>query len=85
VTGFLLTYLAQFLSSSKLRGLSLIALTSLIILVNVMPYNPYFYSLLDQLPQGKMTHINGLFAWISIIWPFLAIFVLIKSKNSDLH
>jgi len=58
---------------------------SLIILVNVLPYNPYFHSLLEQLPQGKLTHINGLFAWISIIWPFLAIFVLLKSKNIDLR
>jgi hypothetical protein len=85
VAGFLLTYLAQFLSRQKLRILSILALLSLIVLVNVLPYNPYFHSLLEQLPQGKLTHINGLFAWISIIWPFLAIFVLLKSKNIDLR
>jgi VanZ family protein len=85
VAGFLLIYLAQFLSKQKLRILSLLALLSLIVLVNVLPYNPYFHSLLEQLPQGKLTHINGLFAWISIIWPFLAIFVLLKTKNIDLR
>ena len=50
-------------------------------MVNTLPYNPYFFVLLEQLPQGKMRHLNGLFEWISIIWPFLALLILFKNRN----
>lgn len=82
--GFLLIFLASFLSRKSLWLLAMTSILGLIILVNILPYNPYFYDLLEQLPQGKMTHINGLFAWISIVWPFLAIILLFKSRNSNL-
>jgi len=82
--GFLLIFLASFLSRKSLWLLAMTSILGLIILVNILPYNPYFYDLLEQLPQGKMTHINGLFAWISIVWPFLAIILLLKSRNSNL-
>jgi VanZ family protein len=82
--GLLLTFFANFLSRKSLWLLSMASILGLIILVNILPYNPYFYNLLEQLPQGKMIHINGLFAWISIVWPFLAMILLIKSRNSNL-
>ena len=82
--GLLLTFFANFLSRKSLWLLSMTSILGLIILVNILPYNPYFYNLLEQLPQGKMIHINGLFAWISIVWPFLAMILLIKSRNSNL-
>jgi len=82
--GFLLTFLAHFLSRKRLWLLCMTSILGLIILVNLLPYNPYFYDLLEQLPQGKMTHINGLFAWISIVWPFVAMILLLKSRNSNL-
>jgi hypothetical protein len=82
--GLLLTFFANFLSRKSLWLLSMASILGLIILVNILPYNPYFYNLLEQLPQGKMNHINGLFAWISIVWPFLAMILLIKSRNSNL-
>jgi VanZ family protein len=82
--GLLLTFLANFLSRKTLWLLGMTSILGLIILVNILPYNPYFYDLLEQLPQGKMIHINGLFAWISIVWPFLAMMVLLKSRNSNL-
>ena len=84
VVGFLSTLFAQFLSRKSIWVLSMASLLGLIALVNLLPYNPYFFDLLEQLPQGKMIHINGLFAWISIIWPFLAIMLLLKSRNSNI-
>ncbi len=82
--GFLLIFFANFLSRKSTWLISIFSLLTLIILVNILPYNPYFFDLLEQLPQGKMIHINGLFAWISIIWPFLAMILLLKNKNSNL-
>ena len=84
VIGLILTIFANFLSRKSIWLLGMISLSGLIVLVNILPYNPYFYNLLEQLPQGKMTHINGLFAWISIIWPFLAMILLLKNRNSNL-
>lgn len=82
-TGFLLIFLANFLSRKSIWKLSMLSLVCLIVFVNILPYNPYFFNLLEQLPQGKMIHINGLFAWISIVWPFLAMILLLKSRNSS--
>jgi hypothetical protein len=84
IVGYILTFLAHFLSKKSQWTLSLMALVSLIILVNVLPNNPYFHNLLEQLPQGKMMHVNGLFGWISIVWPLLAICLLLKNRKASL-
>jgi VanZ family protein len=81
IIGYILTFLAQLFSRNILWGISLFNLCSLIILVNVLPHNPYFFDVLEQLPQGKMMHFNGLFEWISIVWPFLAIAILFKNRK----
>ena len=85
IVGYILTFLAHFLSKKSQWTLSLMALLSLIILVNVLPNNPYFHNLLEQLPQGKMMHVNGLFGWISIVWPLLAICLLLKNRKANLQ
>ncbi len=82
--GLILTFFAHFLSRKTIWLFGMTSILGLIVLVNILPHNPYFYSLLEQLPQGKMTHINGLFSWISIVWPFLAMMLLLKSRNSNL-
>jgi len=82
--GLILTFFAYFLSRKSIWLFGMTSILGLIILVNILPHNPYFYNLLEQLPQGKMTHINGLFSWISIVWPFLAMMLLLKSRNSNL-
>lgn len=83
ISGYFLTCLAFFLRRETLWTLSIVSLISLITLVNLLPYNPYFVHLLEQLPQGKMRHINGVFEWISVIWPFVALCVLFSSRKSQ--
>lgn len=50
----------------------------LLIFVNILPQNPYYLSQVQLLPQGRLTHFNGLLAWLTMVWPLLAIVVLIK-------
>ncbi len=83
--GYTLAYIAQFFSKKAIWLMSVMNLIMLIIMVNVLPYNPYFFDLLEQLPQGKMTHLNGLFDWISVIWPFLALLILIKNRKMQIY
>ena len=79
--GYASTFLIQFFPRNILWAISLFSLLLLVMMVNTLPYNPYFFVLLEQLPQGKMRHLNGLFEWISIIWPFLALLILFKNRN----
>jgi hypothetical protein len=37
---------------------------------------------LEILPRGRLTNFNDLLKWISNTWPFLALFILMKEKNS---
>lgn len=58
--------------------IAFIGLNLLLILVNILPHNPYHLSQLELLPQGRLMHFNGLLEWLSLVWPFLAIGLLIK-------
>lgn len=83
--GYFFIYLVSHFKKRSQWCLALMALVSLILLVNILPNNPYFLSQLEQLPQGSFMHVNGLLKWISSIWPFLAIFLLLKSRHIDLR
>jgi len=52
----------------------------LLVLVNILPQNPYYLSQLQLLPQGRLTHFNGLLEWLTMIWPLLAIILLLKQS-----
>jgi VanZ family protein len=54
------------------------ALTLLISLsaVNVVPANPYFLSTLQSWVQGKFLNFNGAAQFLSLLWPFLALWFL---------
>ncbi|SMC63763.1 VanZ family protein [Polynucleobacter kasalickyi] len=61
---------------------ALVGFILLLILVNILPQNPYYLSQLQLLPQGRLTHFNGLLESITMIWPLLAIFLLTKQYKS---
>jgi len=83
--GYFFIYLASFLEKKYQWYLAITALMTAILMVNILPYNPYFLSQLEQLPRGYFTHVNGLLGWISTVWPFLAIYLLLKSRHNDLR
>lgn len=64
--------------------IALLTLGFMVALVNLMPVNPYHLTHLELLQQGRLTHFNSLFQWLTWIWPWLAFYALLRSKNKPL-
>jgi VanZ family protein len=60
--------------STRARAtLAALSLVSGMLLVNLLPVNPYYSMSLDDWRQGQFVHFNGLAQWLSWIWPYLAL------------
>jgi VanZ family protein len=55
---------------AALAGVTLIVA---LVLVNVLPVNPYFDIVLADWRQGRYLHFNGLLHWLAWIWPYAAL------------
>lgn len=75
----------QQLSKKSQWHIALWGLITLVILSNLLPPNPYHLSQLQLLPQGRLTHFNGLLEWLSMVWPLLAIGVLLRDRHLMMH
>ncbi|UVS97172.1 VanZ family protein [Burkholderia glumae] len=49
------------------------ALTVSLVLVNVLPVNPFFDYTLSGWSQGRYLHFNGIARWLAWIWPYAAL------------
>lgn len=50
-----------------------VALVIALLLVNLLPVNPYFDVTLADWRQGRYLHFNGLAHWLAWIWPYAAL------------
>jgi hypothetical protein len=50
-----------------------IALVAALVLVNMLPVNPYFDIVLADWRQGRYVHFNGLSQWLAWVWPYAAL------------
>ncbi len=50
-----------------------LALIVALVLVNLLPVNPYFDVLLADWRQGRYLHFNGLARWLAWMWPYVAL------------
>ena len=82
--GSLLIYLASLARKHTQWYLAILALTGQCVIVNLLPNNPYYLAQLELLPQGNLTHLNGVLGWLALMWPYLAIVFLCKSKRFHL-
>jgi len=55
------------------------ALVVSLVLVNLLPVNPYFDVLLADWRQGRFVHFNGLARWLAWMWPYAALFCCASS------
>lgn len=56
------------------RGaLAALALVVSLLLVNLLPVNPYFDAVLADWRQGRYVHFNGLAQWLAWVWPYAAL------------
>jgi VanZ family protein len=59
------------------RRLAAISLLVSFIAVNLVPANPYFVSTLQAWIQGKFLNFNGAARFLSLCWPFFALWFLL--------
>jgi hypothetical protein len=63
------------------RRLAAFALLASIVTVNLVPTNPYFIATLQAWIQGKFLHFNGATRFLSLLWPFLALWFLLHPMH----
>jgi hypothetical protein len=54
-------------------ALAAAALLAALVLVNLLPVNPYFDVVLADWRQGRYLHFNGLARWLAWTWPYAAL------------
>lgn len=64
----------------RVAGLTLIIA---LITVNVVPSNPYFTATLQTWVQGKFLNFNGAAQFLSLLWPILALWFLLRPVRSQ--
>jgi VanZ family protein len=63
------------------RRLAVASLLLSLIVVNTVPVNPYFVSTLQGWVQGKFLNFNGAAQFLSLLWPFFALWFLILPSH----
>jgi VanZ family protein len=58
------------------RRLAIATLLLSLIIVNTTPANPYFVATLQTWVQGKFLNFNGAAQFLSLLWPFFAVWFL---------
>ena len=58
------------------RRVAVITLLLALVIINTTPANPYFVATLQTWVQGKFLNFNGAAQFLSLLWPFFAIWFL---------
>jgi VanZ family protein len=63
------------------RRLAVVTLLLSLIVVNTIPVNPYFVSTLQGWVQGQFVNFNGAGQFLSLAWPFVALWFLLLPSH----
>lgn len=63
------------------RRLAIVTLLLSLLVVNTIPVNPYFSSTLQGWVQGKFLNFNGAAQFLSLLWPFFALWFLMLPSH----
>ncbi|MEB0137479.1 MULTISPECIES: VanZ family protein [unclassified Undibacterium] len=67
------------------RRLAFLLLSISLVVLNLVPDNPYFAATMQTWIQGKFLNFNGAAQFLSLSWPFLALWILLlKPKAADI-
>ncbi|MFZ6649504.1 VanZ family protein [Undibacterium sp. TJN25] len=61
------------------KRLAVLMLLISLIFVNLVPGNPYFIVTLQTWVQGKFLNFNGAAQFLSLLWPFFALWALLRT------
>jgi hypothetical protein len=59
------------------RRIGVAMLIICLVVVNTVPANPYFIATLQTWVQGKFLNFNGAAQFLSLLWPFFALWYLL--------
>jgi len=63
------------------RRLAVVTLILALVVVNTIPVNPYFSATLQGWVQGKFLNFNGAAWFLSLAWPFVALWFLLLPSH----
>jgi VanZ family protein len=63
------------------RRLAVVTLVLSLVVVNTIPVNPYFTATLQGWVQGKFLNFNGAAQFLSLLWPFFALWFLLLPSH----
>ncbi|MGZ3158151.1 MAG: VanZ family protein [Burkholderiaceae bacterium] len=63
------------------RRVAVVMLMISLLVVNIVPANPYFVATLQTWVQGKFLNFNGAAQFLSLFWPFFALWFLLHSVH----
>ena len=63
------------------RRVAALALILSLLIVNTTPANPYFVATLQTWVQGKFLNFNGAAQFLSLLWPFVALWFLLLPSH----
>jgi hypothetical protein len=64
------------------RRLAVLTIFLSVLIVNLIPENPYFTATLQAWVQGKFLNFNGAAQFLSFLWPFLALWFLLHPAHT---
>src|SRR5450830_1585812 len=63
------------------KRLAMMLLLIYLVVVNLLPDNPYFEVTMQAWVQGKFLNFNGAAQFLSLFWPFLALWALLRKPR----
>ncbi|HEY8607040.1 MAG TPA: VanZ family protein [Noviherbaspirillum sp.] len=63
------------------RRLAIASLLAGLAIINLVPANPYFVATLQAWTQGKFLNFNGAAHFLSVCWPFIALWFLLHPMH----
>jgi VanZ family protein len=85
IVGFLMLYGLAFIPSGVQRHLAIFTLIVSLLVINMVPGNPYFIDTLSTWNQGKFLNFDGAAHFLSVLWPWLALWFLLQYRPDSLE
>ena len=85
IVGCLMLYGLAYTPAKVQRRLAMLMLLISSLVINFVPANPYFADTMSNWVQGKFLNFNGAAQFLSVLWPWMAIWFLLhyRSGKSD--
>jgi VanZ family protein len=72
-----------FAPAAAQRHVAALTLVMSLAALNTVPANPYFTATLQTWVQGKFLNFNGAAQFLSLIWPFFALWFLLRTRRGQ--